>query len=124
MDKLRRSAALFFGICAFIAINLFAMARHAAPTLGRGELYEIVASQMLYHSFLGIIIASFWDRFGRFYLVPLFFCLSGVMLFCLPIILRINGIIETSPTAPFGGLSFSLAWLSAGISIFIGQKAK
>ncbi|MEK7661381.1 MAG: hypothetical protein AAB680_05015 [Pseudomonadota bacterium] len=121
MDRLRRIGALFFGISGSIAVLLFALARHSAP-IWRRELYEVAGQQMLFHSFLGLLICALWDRFGRFYFVPIMFCAVGILLFCLPIVLRINGVIETSPTAPFGGLAFNLAWLSAGISIFIGQK--
>lgn len=124
MDKARRFAALFFGICGAIAVLLFAMARHLAPTLGNSELYQIAAQQMLFHSFLGLLVCVLWDRFGKFYFMPIGFCVLGILLFCFPIILRINGYIETSPTAPLGGVSFSLAWLSAGLSAFIGNKPK
>lgn len=123
IDKITRLCALFFSICASAAVLIFALARHNAPN-NSGELYNIVAQQMLFHAFLGLIICAFWEKFGRFYFFPIAFCIAGILLFCIPVILRINGITEHSPSAPFGGFAFALAWLSAGISIFMGQKTK
>lgn len=121
MDKTRRFLGLFFGICASAAVFLFALARHNAANID-ADLYNIVAQQMLIHAFFGMILSVFHEKFGRFYCVPIIFCILGILLFCFPVILRASHFITHSPTAPFGGLSFNLAWLSAGISIFIGSK--
>lgn len=122
MDNFRRFFALFFSICASISILIFAMARHKAPISGNGDIYNIIAEQMLFHAFLGMLICVFHEKFGKFYYIPIAFCFMGISLFCFPVLLRANGIIEHSPTAPLGGIFFSLSWLSAGISILFNNK--
>lgn len=121
MDNYRRYFALFFAICASISILIFAMARHKAPMLGGGEIYNIIAQQMLFHSFFGFMICITFEKFGKFYFIPIALCSLGILLFCIPVLLRAFGIIESSPTAPLGGILFSLSWFSAGIIYFFEQ---
>ena len=118
MDKINGVLALLFGVLGGAAVLALAAVRHLPIGDHEKELLSIAANQQIIHSMLGILAIFFHVRLGIFGKIAILLCAIGMALFTIPIALLGFKILAHTPSAPFGGMAFTLAWICIGIGAF------
>lgn len=118
MDKYYKVFGLVFGLMGGLAVMALAFNRHSALAEENKEILAIAANQQIIHSLLGFLAILFHQKLGGFGRGAAFLIIAGIVLFILPVTLKAMGVIDASPTAPYGGFCFFLAWVYMAIAAF------
>lgn len=121
MQKISASLILFICIIAGLSILLMAYAHHGVADPIAKERLLNAATICLPNALLGLICLNSKDKMGRSAFLSIIFITLGFFLFVLPVSLLGLNIIERTPSAPFGGISFVIAWIIAGFGAFKGS---
>ncbi len=113
----RKIFALLFGILGGASVLLLAYSHHAKDH--NGELIAIAANVMTPHALLGLFAISQFEKIGRFSCAAAMFTMLGMVLFAIPVTMMGFGILARTPSAPFGGISFTIAWIILGLGFFL-----
>jgi uncharacterized membrane protein YgdD (TMEM256/DUF423 family) len=116
----RKLFALLFGLFGGASVLLLAYSHHAVSH--NGELIAIAANIMMPHALLGLFALSQFDKIGRYSCVAAMFILLGIFLFAIPVTMMGFGILTRTPSAPFGGISFTIAWVALGLGYFLRKS--